>query len=364
MAEKTESCIYCGADVDASRGEGDHIIPENWGNFRNDIRFHRICTGCHSEIDKSTEQLVRCGPEAVIVEQMGGRSRRSRRGWRSAKKGSHGASAPKPLVPVEDRWVTVETTALPGTVALVDQVVVGDEEGNVQRVRLYPQMSADQLLHRIDKGCRGKVLEIFVTCSEEHWTRYLDLLRTRWPNMKVEDLPSTEGGMRGVLGRLLFEVGERYFRAIVKMAFHYLLTHSRRSLVGNEPIFDDVRKFIASGGEVNRFLAAAPKQQSNANIPSGRSTGVYHRLVADESRLHGDWITVDLDLFAGTGLLVPPVYRVRLARFDRQRVLVPDYVWGHRYLYGRDEQGRGSLGGWVEQLSIARLPSRLWVPRR
>jgi hypothetical protein len=49
------------------------------------------------------------------------------------------------------------------------------------------------------------------------------------------------------------EIGEKYFRALAKIGFHYLLA-TNRSLVGLEPEFSAVRKFIRHGGSPDPFF--------------------------------------------------------------------------------------------------------------
>src|SRR5437763_603166 len=58
-----ENCIYCRIVFDASRGEADHILSCQLGEFENDIRFRRICRACNSRIGKCEEQFLRCAPE-------------------------------------------------------------------------------------------------------------------------------------------------------------------------------------------------------------------------------------------------------------------------------------------------------------
>ena len=61
-----DNCIYCGIQFDSSKGQGDHVLPVQLGEFRNDKRFRRICPECNSQIGKSEQQFLACGPEAFF----------------------------------------------------------------------------------------------------------------------------------------------------------------------------------------------------------------------------------------------------------------------------------------------------------
>ena len=61
-----DNCIYCGIQFDSSKGQGDHVIPVQLGEFRNDKRFRRICPKCNNKIGRSEQQFLACGPASFF----------------------------------------------------------------------------------------------------------------------------------------------------------------------------------------------------------------------------------------------------------------------------------------------------------
>jgi hypothetical protein len=67
---ETANCIYCGKTFDPSKGQGDHVIPAAWGEFRNDIRFRGLCQKCNQKIGKTEQHMLQCGPERIFREMV------------------------------------------------------------------------------------------------------------------------------------------------------------------------------------------------------------------------------------------------------------------------------------------------------
>ena len=356
MRRTLANCIYCGKAVDCSKGEGDHVIPEAFGEFRGDVRFRRICRVCHATIDKSVEQLVRCGPESMLRDFVGLTSKRSRRRGKGRSKGAQGAPAPERTVDTGDHFQLVDRTTTPGDVEPVDHIVVRDKNGDDHRIRLFDGMRLEQLKERLATRVKVPIEDARLHCGDQDFSKYLDLMRGVWPNLKVQELPATEAGTHRVLGRVYFSVTERYFQAIAKIAFHYLLIHTRRGFSGTEPGFGYIREFIVNGGAVDQFFAPSPKPISPP-LSLRKDTRWCHVLIANES---ANPICVQVQLFtspSGTGT----PYQVMLGQLD-SAILVPAYVYGHRYLYDPPENRRGRYSGEVRDLPILRLPSDFWVP--
>lgn len=91
---RLEKCIYCGTSFDSTRGEGDHIFPVQLGEFRNDIRFRRICTSCNNRIGKSEQQFLLCGPESFFRGLVNPKVPKRRQRGRSQGKAAMGVPGP------------------------------------------------------------------------------------------------------------------------------------------------------------------------------------------------------------------------------------------------------------------------------
>src|SRR5215207_2001912 len=90
------TCIYCPKLFDPARGEGDHILPVQLGEFRNDVRFRGACPKCNNDIGADEQQLLMCGPEAVFRAVVKPAVPASRfRGSPSLSGGAMGAPAPR-----------------------------------------------------------------------------------------------------------------------------------------------------------------------------------------------------------------------------------------------------------------------------
>jgi hypothetical protein len=125
-------------------------------------------------------------------------------------------------------------------------------------------MSVEQLKVRIAELHTGDIKVIRLDCDESHAENYLKVVKSVFPNSRMEAESISEAGSKQIRGRVTFAVKEPYFRALAKIGFHYYLSRSRRGYRGDEPMFDDVRRFILDGGDVDQFfqfaLGSFPRQ--------------------------------------------------------------------------------------------------------
>lgn len=349
MATRSEECIYCQAQVQVSKGAGDHIIPAALGEFTGDRRFRQICVECNSRIGRSEQQLLQSGIPALFRNRIGLVGRRGRKRKAGQLKSVRGARAPQTTVDLGDHSELVAHDPHdPTMVRYVDQVVLKDEEGQVDYVQLFPGMSVADLKQKIQRtGVRPKSAHIIA--SKQYFNEFASLVRAVLPGGRLEHQPDIEPGVQTVRGCTKFVITDHTFRAIAKIAFHYFLVHSRRRLRGSDDSFSAIRKFIMEGGNKDQFFRASDGRfvLPCRVLPDGRSilpSSWCHYLVADERR--GE-VVVCVQLFAGPEC-APPAHYVTLGRIQSQ-LSFDDLFWGHVYNY--ESTGDITRAGRVEEMS-------------
>lgn len=349
---RTEKCIYCGISFNPTKGEGDHIFPVQLGEFRNDIRFRRICTSCNYKIGRSEQQFLLCGPESFLRDLVKPKIPKKRQRGRSQVKAAMGAPSPQSTIDHGDhRELVNRSKDNPTNVFPVDQIVIHDDQGKEYFIELFTGMRPEQLKSRIEKCGISKTDKVWLHCDEKHRSEFKQLLEKVWTKSEIQSLPGSEAGIMHVKGRITFKTNDHYFRAVAKIAFHYYLVHSRRGFRGNEQCFDPIRNFIMNGSDSEAFFnQPGPKFVTKfGKIPS---CGVMvpnrwcHIIAADETNKAA---IVYLQLFAGW----IPYHYIKLADID-SNIIVPNSTWGHVYLYD-ESPSSDRYAGQVEQAQITRI---------
>ena len=344
MADAVETCIYCSKSFDPARGEGDHIISAQLGEFRDDVRFRRICPVCNNRIGQSEQQFLQCGPEAFFRQIVAPASPRRRKRGRSPG-GARGMPPPRHTINCGDHSQIVKPLRdRPRDVEPVDQFVVRGEDGNDHHFPLFPGMHAKQLRDRVESAVSKDFERAWLDCDQATRGQSVALAQAAWPNKRLIELHSTEPGVHKAQGRITFTYSDHYFRAIAKIAFHYYLVHSCRGVRGDEPEFAAIRRFILEGGDASDFLdTPGPKfAVPFGELPTGKAitpSQWCHVLAAHEA---SQVVVGYVHLFAGPERVGKPHY-VRLAQLTSSIVL-PLGVFGHVYLYDEDQPEIGHAG--------------------
>ncbi|MCH8843362.1 MAG: hypothetical protein IID61_10340 [SAR324 cluster bacterium] len=349
---RIERCIYCSDSFDAARGEGDHIIPAAFGEFRGDTRFRRICPACNQRIGRSEEQLLRCGLESLLRRRANPRGRRGRRQGSGPGKAAHGTPPPQLTIAHDDHRELVMLDPEDSSQVLpVDLLVIHDDADNEEFVRLFPGMSLLALQEKI-RSLRIKRKTTWLHCDEYRYEEYLQLVEKALPGGKPQRHADTEAGVHPVQGTTKFILTDHYFRAIAKIAFHYYLAHTRRSVRGDEPGFAPIRDFIMNGGEKDQFFHASGRQfvPPHGTLGPGCLTPANwcHMLVADERE---EVVVSKVQLFIGPGV-IPLEHYVTLGP-TASRVVCPDFIWGHAYHYDANNKSARYVGR-VEEIVLTR----------
>lgn len=349
--DRTTHCIYCGSAVNVSKGQGDHIIPAAWGEFRNDKPFRQICMPCNHKIGRSEQHMLRCGPETLPRRYVQPASRRGRSmgGWYK------GSAGPVHLADSGDHSVLVRPSNAnhPENAEPTDNLSILGTDGREYHIELHLGMSVEDLKSRVDRENIGPIKTVWLeTGSSGDFDAFEDLVQQAWPNTGVKRLPDTEAGVHSVEGQVQFTLDERCFRALAKIAFHYYLTHTNRGFRGHEPTFEPIRRFIMNGGEIDQFFGCADATfHDGVDVPGGgfmAPPGWRHHLAAQDTTAEA---AAFVRLFYGPKFPGLP-HTVKLAVLESQ-ILLPSGQgsWFHRYVY-YDPQPETGYAGYVEPGSI------------
>jgi hypothetical protein len=344
-----EKCIYCGKLFDPTKGAGDHVLPVQLGEFKNDIRFRRICTSCNNKIGRSEQQFLLCGPESFFREVVKPKIPKKRQRGHSQVKAALGAPSPQSTIDCGDhRELVKRSKDNPTDVFPVDHIVIHDDHGKEYFIELFTGMCPEHLKARIKKCGISKIEKTWLHCDTDRWPEFQQLMGETWPKAKIQSLPGREAGITPIEGRITFKATDHYFRSLAKIAFHHYLNHSRRGFRGDEPCFAPIRDFIINGGNNDAFFKQpGPKfVMPFGEIPSGgiKTPDQWcHVIVADET---DKVAVVYLQLFVGPGC-VPHPRNIKLADIN-SKIFVPDSTWGHIYLYDKSPRPERYAGQVVD----------------
>jgi hypothetical protein len=345
------NCIYCGKSFDASRGKGDHLIPAALGEFRNAIPFRRVCQTCNNLIGKSEQQLLQCGPESIFRELVIPVTARSR-GKKASRVGAHGAPPPQFITNPDVAPSIARHSDQPGNYELLDQLIIRDEKGGDQFVELHPGMSANSLKEKIARlGIKGKS-SASLNCDQSLTDEYLTIIKEAYPKSKSEPLGTMPAGVHRTLIEFRSKFTDHYFRALAKIAFHYYLVYSIRS-IGDEAWFSEIRNFIINGGEPARFY---PQNYiySKENMPNGIMKPRWmHILAASEENNTAIGYVCLFKRPKSNGI----AYQIILGQLPPSRIIIPKKNWAHLYEYDNPVPKSGKVGS-VTSITLSYAPLR------
>jgi hypothetical protein len=353
MTQAQGSGIYCGTPVILSRGEGDHVIPDALGRFKGQLIFRCICRACNKKLGKCEEQLLRCAPEAFLRRIVQPTVRRSKRG--KAWVGASGMPSPVFTIDHGDHRELVDaSTAEAHNAQPIDQLVVVDTEKGEQYIRLVPEMTAAQLRARILAVAPTPRGNLYLHCDDGVRQCYTTLLKEVFPNSQLTERDGQDAGVHQVRGRASFTFHNDYWRAIAKIGFHYYLLNNRRGVLGDEPEFAAIRRFIIEGGAHEPFFSdsAAHFRLPFGELPDGGAilpANWAHVLAIDES---GQAAVAMVCLFMGPERLAP-IRHFNLGRFNTPATEgIPPCA--HAYLHDA-EPDQSQYAGHVFTLTVSRL---------
>ena len=248
-------CLYCNAEGDTT----EHVIPAAFGDFRDAPRLQTpVCRTCNNErLGRLDEQLARCGPEGFMRSFYNVTGRPRHEEVNPFARGSAGGSRLEFSTFDREVGVEVNLEIRDGVaVQMCELILVEKETGKAHHFPLTEATTADQLRIQIQRRAIPKPWEVRLSCRphERPWVE--KLLREHSPGIAFSE-PKL---MSHVIETptVKFQLGERYFRAIAKVGFHYFLTQFPMCS-GYEALFDRIRSFICKETDepvrrVNEFV--------------------------------------------------------------------------------------------------------------
>ena len=338
-------CIYCPARVDPKKGEGDHIIPAALGEFRGDKHFRRICVECNNKLSGCEQVLIRCGPERLyreIVVPRTPRSRMKRTGLCGAK------GLPSPTVywmhPEHGQLLAQLSSDTLESAELLDELVIRRGDQDPKHIRLFPDMTEQALLRKLEAVDLDGDVRISLHCSDAHAGKFTQLVKSV-VSKDLRELQAMPPGLHKGLARFVFTFDDRYYQALAKIAFHYFLTHCDL-VTGAGPGFADIRSFIMTG----KPYLPWPKPFVCDRYPAGSTYADWMHLLA--ARISGKTAVALVRLFWGPKRHAVDHW-VALGNVS-QRIVLPHKAFAHSYNYFNGPP-QGKYAGEVRQERVFRM---------
>ncbi len=232
----------------------------------------------------------------------------------------------------------------------IPQIILYTESGKVHHVLLTQMEHPEDLRTRIGQLNIGKITRVSLVAPEADRERvervssiFPELGQSQWENLPTSGQTFT---------RTEFEVTDKYFRAIAKVGFHYILKHFRH-FRGDEDIFARIRNFIMNGGPIQEYVNWTDKQLIE-QFKNGYCPTTFGHVILGRANEHFIW--AKLQFFVGPDTL-PLVYTVAIAR--NKPLLIYDLTSGHQFSYYEDGPKDGFAGFMDELVWVFKAPSAL-----
>jgi len=239
------ACIYCGRPAHSN----EHVIPRFLGEFSGLPHLtNRICSDCNNRFSKLERQFARSGPEALMRVIRGIRGRPGHREGTIFTSPSSGASPIEAIFkdPRSDTSVLVDLKE-GGVGELLPCVHALDNAGHEADILFDDTIeSGQQLLDRLAKAGLPHPTRLTGIVQGPDKSRLEQVLNTvaskhvpgSWQHFEIpSELPPL---------KLKFHPTEAYYRAIAKIAFHYMLSVCP-GVTGAEECFKGLRHYIQYG---------------------------------------------------------------------------------------------------------------------
>jgi hypothetical protein len=233
-------CLYCNSDGDTR----EHVIPAAFGEFRDAPELQvPVCSICNNQrLGLLDEQVARCGPEGFMREFYGVKGRAHHATVNPFARGSAGGSRLEFSTFDREVGVEVNLEIRDGVVTqMCELILVETETGKAHHFPLTKTTTADQLRTAVETRAIPKPYEVRLSCHPHERAWVEKLLLEHSPGMTFSE-PKLMSHVIETPG-VKFQLGERYFRGIAKIGFHYFLAQFP-IYSGHEKIFSRIRSFI------------------------------------------------------------------------------------------------------------------------
>lgn len=247
-------CIYCGSTPADAK---EHWILRAMGRFKGyEPLLGRVCHGCDGELGRTVDEtFCRVGPAALFRQAVGIKGRHS---TQSVNPLHYGAVHREPPTRVrtwtdhEQHELLVEPILARGAdhIQPLRQIVV-EKDGKRVPVPLADGWTSENIRVALEEREMLGARLLSVYCDESERESVVGVLRDLFRpfsvpcyNRTVSPLQDRADGISPVVAS--FIVDDDYYRAVAKMAFHYLLKWCP-AITGREGEFAAVRRFISEG---------------------------------------------------------------------------------------------------------------------
>lgn len=233
-------CLYCDAEGDTH----EHVIPAAFGEFQGAPALAApVCALCNNErLNHLDQQVARCGPEGFMREFYGVKGREHHTRVNPFARGSAGGRRLEFSTFDREVGVEVNLELQDGVVTqMCELILVEKETGKSHHFPLTESTTAEHLRLAIRARAIPEPFEARLSCHphERPWVE--KLLNEHSPGITFSE-PKL---MSHVIETpaVKFQLGERYFRGLAKIGFHYFLTQFP-AYTGSEDLFSSIRSFI------------------------------------------------------------------------------------------------------------------------
>ena len=240
-------CTYCSA-TEHKLGRRrvwppEHFLPDALGHFRGGgTLIDKVCPKCNREIGRCEEQFLRAGPIALYREKLGLREKDSPNPFhrRSAGVDVLRIVDTHPETGYEVRWEIHGQQRVP-----CEQLASKRHDGTFAHILVSDWSDQDGAIRQwVEEEKRNGTQGIISCCAPENHDSCRAVVEGNID--KITWLRWVDRTERGVV-TANFELTDKYYRAVAKIAFHYALW-VMADLDGSSINFLNVRKFVKNGG--------------------------------------------------------------------------------------------------------------------
>lgn len=355
LIHKAGKCIYCGNEKRFSR---EHYLPECLGKFKGfETLDDRICKECNGHCGRQLEdQFCRAGDIGFLRYGLGIEGKKGGEKVNPFERGSSGSSPLKMKGKPSEQDGEIQLQLVKGSrdgrqvgIDYISQVILYAESGEVHHVLLTNMNEPEELKAKIEELNIGKLKQVNLIAPEADRERaekitaiFPELPQTKWETLPMsgKTFTTTE-----------FEVTDKYFRAVAKIAFHYVLKHFPH-FRGDEEIFAGIRNFIFNGGPIEDYVTWSNKQIIE-QIKNGYCPTTFGHVIL--ARANDQLVWCRLQFFLGPDT-VPLVYKVIIAR--NKPTLFYDITSGHQFSYYEKGVKDGFIGFMESLVWIHKAPAQ------
>jgi hypothetical protein len=334
------------------------VLPAAFGEFKDAPNLNNyICAPCNNgPLGLLDQQIARCGPEALLRKFYAVEGRAEHVKVNPFARGSAGGRRIEFSTFDREFGVEVNLEIEDGNVTqLCELIFVEKESGKTHHLPIRKNMTPAQL--REGRNCLQIVApyETRLSCypHEQEWLE--KLVTGVWPAASFSEGKLLSNIIEKPVAK--FEMGERYFRAIAKIGFHYFLTQFPK-YTGREEMFTKIREFIYKDndnpiGRINEFMGVRRESLLQGMIdPKMRPAGWRAHILAAE--VQAGVCAAHVQMFL-TEEHAAPIYTVVLAG---DSAIQGDTAFAHAYLYYREGK-REKFSGEAMTLPIIRMEQKI-----